>query len=152
MLDLGLRLADHGEVERAFQDVGGYSEQIFGCDYRSWLAAELAGQGRFEELRQATAAGQSSARVYLNALLAAECTAADLARQTVSGDRDAADALILLAVTGYLDHAIEFRQFGLRPDGTIALGQGRDEWTVPSTLSKPQRAVLLGSLTFLNNG
>jgi hypothetical protein len=152
LVEMGLMLADHGEVERAFQDVGGYSEQIFGRDYRPWLAAGLAGQGRLEELRQATAAGQSSARVYLNALLAAECTAADLARQTVSGDRDAADALILLAVTGYLDHAVEFRQFGLRPDGTIALGQGRDEWTVPSTLSKPQRAVLLGSLTFLNYG
>jgi len=33
---------------------------IFGIDHRSWLAAELAGQGRIGELRQAAAAGQRS--------------------------------------------------------------------------------------------
>jgi hypothetical protein len=108
--------------------------------------------GRIEDLRRAAAAGQPSAEVYLAALLAAEHSAADLARQTVSGDRCAADALIQLAELRYLVHADEFRRFGLRPDGTIALGPDGDERAVPSTTTPPERAVLLGHLPFLGYG
>jgi hypothetical protein len=86
---------------------------------------------------------------HLNALLAAERSAADLARQAVSGERGAAEALILLAVAGYLAHAEEFRRFGLRPDGTIALGPGAGEWTAPRTVARPERAVLIGYLPFM---
>ena len=151
LVEMGIVLADHGQVERAFADVRGYSGQIFGtADYRGTLAAELAVQGRIDDLRRAAATGHRSAQAYLTALLAAEYSAADLARQAVSGNRDAADALILLAEMGYLIHADEFRRFGLGPDGTIALGC--DEWAVPSTAHRPERAVLLGYLPFMGYG
>jgi hypothetical protein len=54
-------MADHGQVSRAFEEVGEYSKQIFGTDYRSSLAAELAGQGRIEDpARPASRSGLSS--------------------------------------------------------------------------------------------
>jgi hypothetical protein len=157
LVEMGVMLADHGQVERAFRDVGQCSAEIFGSDCSSALAAELAGQGRLEDLRQAAASpfpdysvDHFSARAYLSALLAAQQPAAELARRTVSGDPDAADALILLAATGYLAHASEFRRFGLRPDGTLSLGEPHDQGIMPSTQEKPDRAVLLGSLPLLN--
>ena len=78
LVEMGIVLADHGQVERAFADVRGYSGQIFGtADYRGTLAAELAVQGRIDDLRRAAATGHRSAQAYLTALLAAEYSAAD---------------------------------------------------------------------------
>lgn len=89
----------------------------------SQLANLLAEQGRLDELRTRTDAGDVRAAWRLTELLDQQRRPDELWDEVDAGTLDAGQHLIdLLDRTGHTDQAEQIRNFGLNPDGSIAVG------------------------------